>query len=184
MEPGQPRQRLDQRGRLGLRGGQIPGERHRHDEYAEFSCTYARDRSLVQMVADSTPAFRLTVTVTSRPVRSTVDRSSAAAPPLHTQTPLTATSSWSGSNAASVVPTAARIRPQLGSLPNSAVFTRLLRDTARPTVTASASVAAPLTSMAMSLVDPSASASSCAARSRQAAVTDAASASAGGVTPE
>ena len=58
-------------------------------------------------------------------------RSSAAAPSRQTQTPLSATSRCSGSNAASVVPTAARTRPQLGSSPWRAHLSRLLRATAR-----------------------------------------------------
>ena len=37
---------------------------------------------------------------TSRPLRSTLDRSTAAVPPRHTHTPLTATSMRSGANAA------------------------------------------------------------------------------------
>ena len=51
-----------------------------------------------------------------------------------------ATSSWSGSNAARVVPIAASTRPQLGSLPNSAHLSRLLRAMLRPTSTASSSL--------------------------------------------
>ena len=111
-------------------------------------------------------------------------RSSAAAPPRHTQMPLTATSTPSGSNTAVVVPTAARMRPQFGSLPNSAVLTRLLRATVRPTSTASSSLAAPTTSIATSFVAPSASARSCWARSWQAAVTAAVSSSAVGSIPD
>ena len=43
------------------------------------------------------------------------------------------TSSWCGSKAAAVVPTAASTRPQLGSLPKIAHLKRLLRATARAT---------------------------------------------------
>ena len=45
-----------------------------------------------------------TVTVTARPDRSTLDRSAPAAPRTHTGTPLTLTSTSSGSNTAAVVP--------------------------------------------------------------------------------
>ena len=75
--------------------------------------------------------------VIARPVRSTPSRGSPIAPPRQTVTPLIVTSTWSASNAASVVPMAASTRPQLGSLPNSAVLSRLLRAQARPAVSAS-----------------------------------------------
>ena len=113
-----------------------------------------------------------------------MDRSSPASPPRQIQTPLIATSTPSGSNAARVVPIAERIRPQFGSLPKNAVLTRLLRAIARPTSTASSSLAAPVTSIAMSLVEPSASARSCSARLSQTAVTAAVSSSGVGVMPE
>src|SRR3954447_2388603 len=141
------------------------------------------DRSLVQMVACSAPAFRSTSMVICRPVRSTPSRGSPIEPPRHTMTPLMDTSTWSAWNAASVVPTAASTRPQLGSLPNRAVLSRLLRAQARPAASASATLAALCTVIAMSFVEPSASASSCIARSVAAAVSASVSSSAVGVTP-
>src|SRR4051795_9038067 len=141
------------------------------------------DRSLVQIVACSAPAFRSTSMVIARPVRSTRSRGSPIEPPRQTVTPLMLTSTWSASNAASVVPMAARTRPQFGSLPNSAVLIRLLRAQARPAVSASWTDAAPRTVMAMSLVEPSASASSCIARSVAAAVSASVISSAVGATP-
>jgi hypothetical protein len=72
--------------------------------------------------------------------------------------PFIVTSSWAGSNGARVVPTAASTRPQLGSLPKTAHLKRLLRATARATSSASSSVAAAGTSIAMSWCAPSASA--------------------------
>src|SRR4051794_15181855 len=121
--------------------------------------------------------------VIARPVRSTRSRGSPIEPPRQTVTPLMLTSTWSASNAASVVPMAARTRPQFGSLPNSAVLSRLLRAQARPAVSASWTDAAPQTVMAMSLVEPSASASSCIARSVAAAVSASVISSAVGATP-
>ena len=90
------------------------------------------------------PSRRSTVTVTSRPDRSTLLRSPAAAPPWQTQHPVDRHVDPVGLERGVGVPTAARIRPQFGSLPNSAVLTRLLPGTPRPTCTASASLAAPL----------------------------------------
>ena len=76
----------------------------------------------------------------------------------------------SDSKAAVVVPMAESTRPQFGSSPWMAHLSRLLRDTARPTSSASSSVAAPTTSISMSLDAPSASAMSCRARSAHTAV--------------
>ena len=81
--------------------------------------------------------LRSTSMVIARPVRSTPSRGSPIAPPRQTVTPLIVTSTRSASKAASVVPMAASTRPQLGSLPNSAVLSRLLRAQARPAVSAS-----------------------------------------------
>src|SRR3954452_2625491 len=141
------------------------------------------DRSFVQIVACSAPAFRSTSMVIARPVRSTPSRGSPIAPPRQTVTPLMVTSTRSASNAASVVPMAASTRPQFGSLPNRAVLSRLLRAQARPAVSASSTVAALRTVIAMSFVDPSASASSCMARSVAAAVSASVNSSTGGVIP-
>ena len=58
------------------------------------------------------------------------------------------------------MPTAASTRPQLGSDPNTAVLTRLSRATTRAAVSASSSVAAPVTVTVTRLVTPSASACS------------------------
>ena len=69
------------------------------------------------------------------------------------------------------MPMADSTRPQLGSSPWMAHLRRLLRATARPTSTASSSRAAPTTSIAMSLLAPSASPISCRPRSAQTAVT-------------
>src|ERR1700756_3549270 len=99
------------------------------------------------MIALCGPADRSTVIVMSLPDRSTFDLSSPAAPARHTQMPFIATLSRSGSNAASVVPTADNTRPQLGSEPARAHLSRLFRATERPTLTASVSLAAPTTSM-------------------------------------
>jgi hypothetical protein len=79
-------------------------------------------------------------------------------------TPLIATSMSSGSKRAVVVPIAARIRPQLGSLPKIAHLTRLLRAMARPTSSASRTEAAPRTSTSTSWWAPSASVMSWRAR--------------------
>src|SRR5579864_4352869 len=76
------------------------------------------------MMAECGPADRSTVIVTSLGVRSTLARSSPAAPCRATQMPLIATLSRSGSKIASVVPTAARTRPQLGSSPPMAHLSR------------------------------------------------------------
>src|SRR3954463_3882467 len=141
------------------------------------------DRSFVQIVACSVPAFRSTSMLMARPVRSTPSRGSPIEPPRQTVTPLMVTSTWSASNAASVVPIAASTRPQLGSLPNSAVLSRLLRAHARPAVRASWTLAAFRTVIAMSLVEPSASASSCMARSVAAAVSASVNSSTVGVIP-
>src|SRR5215468_6519611 len=154
VEPVQPRQRLDEDRCLGG-AGSAAARRRGHVEYAEFSWTYPVVRSVVRMVAAAGPADRSTVIVTSRGFRSTLDRSSAAQPLRQTHTPLIATLIRSGSNAASVVPTAESTRPQLGSAPAMAHLSRADRATARPAVTASASSAAPTTSIAMSLPAPS-----------------------------
>src|SRR4051812_37706203 len=135
------------------------------------------------MVACSAPARRSTSMVMARPDRSTPSRGSPIDPFRQTVTPLISTSTWSASKAASVVPMAASTRPQLGSLPNSAVLSRLFRAQARPAVSASRTLAAFRTVIAMSLVEPSASASSCIARSVAAAVSAAVNSSAVGVTP-
>ena len=58
-------------------------------------------------------------------------RSSPTPPERQTWTPFIVTSRAAGSKAARVVPTAARTRPQLGSLPKIAHLKRLLRATAR-----------------------------------------------------
>ncbi len=117
-------------------------------------------------------------------VEVTRSRLSCGSPARHTWTPLMATSMPYGSNAAPVVPTAARTRPQLGSLPNTAALKRLLRATARPTSTASSSEAACTTSMAMTWEAPSAAACSCSARSAHTAVSAAWNAYASGTTPD
>src|SRR5215467_4192772 len=176
VERVQPGQRLDERSGLGHRRlrpanpGSGFAHRRGHVGYAEFSWTYSVVRSVVRMVAAAGPADRSTVIVTSRGLRSTLDLSSAPQPLRHTHTPLTATLTRSGSNAASVVPTADSTRPQFGSAPAMAHLSSADLATARPTVTASASLAAPTTSIAISLPAPSASAWSCRARSAQTSV--------------
>ncbi len=122
--------------------------------------------------------------VTSRAERSALARSSAAAPSRQTHTPLRATARCSGWNAASVVPTALRTRPQLGSSPWMAHLSRLLRATERATVTASSTVAARVAVTAMLFVDPSASSTSCRARSAHTDSTAASRASSPGATPD
>src|SRR5262249_41444793 len=91
MEPLEPRKSFDESGRLP--GSLVSLLKVFHVEYAEFSCTYATDRSVVLMAAAWRPAARSTVIVTSRGRRSTAERSSPGAPDLHTQTPLMATPS-------------------------------------------------------------------------------------------
>ncbi len=115
--------------------------------------------------------------------RSTLERSSPAQPLRQTQTPLIATLRRSGSKAASVVPTAESTRPQFGSSPAIAHLSRFERATARPAVTASASLAAPTTSTAISLLAPSASAWSWRARSAQTSVSTAANSATPGEVP-
>ena len=83
-----------------------------------------------------------------------------------------------------MVPIEASTRPQFGSLPNTAALNRLLRAMLRPTSTASSSEAAPCTVMAISWSAPSASASSCMARSVQARVTASVRSGSDGVMPE
>src|SRR5262249_14671638 len=107
----------------GGRGG-LRARGRGHVEYAEFSWTYSVVRSVVRIVAAAGPADRSTVIVTSRGLRSTLDLSSAAQPLRHTHTPLIATLIRSGSNAASVVPTADSTRPQFGSAPAMAHLSR------------------------------------------------------------
>ena len=123
--------------------------------------------------------------VTSRADRSALARSSAAAPSRQTHTPLSATARCSGSKAASVVPTALSTRPQLGSSPWMAHLSRLLRATARATVTASSTVAARVDGRPRcSWSTPSASSTSCRARSAQTDSTATSSASSPGSTPD
>src|SRR6185437_10878064 len=183
VEPVQPGQRLDQRARLG-RGVLDPAIDDGHVEYAEFSCTYSLVRSVVRMTAECGPADRSTVIVTSLGFRSTLDRSSPGAPWRQTQIPLIATFSRSGAKTASVVPTADSTRPQLGSSPPMAHLSRLLRATARPAVTASASEAAPTTSMVIILPAPSASRWSWRARSAHTSVSTWVNSAWPGVTPD
>src|SRR5262249_48432334 len=153
----------------GGRGG-LRARGRGHVEYAEFSWTYSVVRSVVRMVAAAGPADRAAVFVTSPGAGSTWAWPPAAQPLRHTHKPLIATLIRSGSNAASVVPTAVSTRPQFGSAPAMAHLSRADRATARPAVTASVSSAAPTTSIAMSLPAPSASACNCRARSAQTAV--------------
>jgi hypothetical protein len=82
-----------------------------------------------------------------------------------------------------VVPTEASTRPQLGSSPNTAHLNRLLRATERATSTASSSVAAPTTSIAMSCAEPSASRSSWPARSAHTCRTASSKAASSGAVP-
>ena len=109
--------------------------------------------------------------------------SACGSEPLQTQTPFMATSRSAGSNAACVVPMLARTRPQLGSLPKTAALNRLLRATLRPTSTASSSEAALRVVIAMSWSAPSASRSSCIARSVQSWVSASVKSGSAGVIP-
>src|SRR5665647_2394642 len=105
--------------------------------------------------------------------RCTRCRGSYAPPARQICTPLMVTSSASGSKAATssgTVPTWARIRPQLGSLPKIAALNRLDRVTARATARAAPVVAAFSTRAAMSCVAPSASSISARDRLAQACV--------------
>ena len=142
VESGQPRQGVDERcspSPARRRGPELTSS-------TPSSCGRSRrDRSVVRMVLlAALRAGRPRWSLRGRS-RSTRSRGSPAAPARHTSTPLMLTSSRSGSNAAEVVPTAARTRPQFGSLPNNAHLSRLFRAMARPTSTASSSEAAPLT---------------------------------------
>ena len=123
------------------------------------------------------------VTLTSQPLRSTPAGSSAGVELRHTQTPFIATSRSAGSNCAEVVPMLASTRPQLGSCPKTAALKRLLRATLRLTSTASSSLAACRVVIAISWSAPSASLSSCMARSVQACVRAAVKSSGVGVMP-
>ena len=93
-------------------------------------------------------------------------------------------SSRSGSTAASAYPAAAAIRPQLASDPKIAVFTRLSRAMVRATVTASSSVAAPVTRTVIRLVTPSASACIWRARSRHTAANASVNTTGSAATPD
>ena len=135
VEAREPRQRLDERGRFRRRACQAARRRWEigsgaHVLYAEFSWTYATDRSVVSTVAVAGPAFRSSTIETSGPERSTSSRDSPGALSRQTITPLMETSRVSGSNAACVVPAADSTRPQFGSLPNSAHLSRFERETA------------------------------------------------------
>src|SRR5918998_968801 len=130
----------------------------RHDEYALFSSTYPCERSVVSTVACPSPRCRSISTVMSRPDRSAFVRSAATVPPRQSSSPLIRISSVPAVTVAAEAPTAAAIRPQLASEPKKAVLTRLSRATARAARIASASLAAPQTVIAISLVTPSASA--------------------------
>ena len=77
----------------------------------------------------------------------------------------------------------ASTRPQLGSLPKTAALNRLLRATERATSTASSSVAALSAVIAISWSAPSASLSSCMARSVQAWVSASVKSAGDGVIP-
>ncbi|KIX78260.1 hypothetical protein SF23_07620 [Streptomyces sp. MBRL 10] len=136
------------------------------------------------MTADSVPWDRSAVMRTSRSFMETRSRSSPTEPFLQTQTPLMATLSRSGSKAARVVPIADSTRPQLGSSPWMAHLSRLLRAMERPTSTASSSLSAPITSMRMSLLAPSASPISWRARSPQTLCTASANSSYAGTRPD
>ena len=103
----------------------------------------------------------------SAPDRSTSRAPGAPTPSRYTTEPLNDTVIRSGSRATGAIPTAASTRPQLGSEPNTAVLTRLSRAMTRAAVSASSSLAAPVTVTVTRLVTPSASACSCAHRSSQ-----------------
>ena len=67
VEPAEPGQRLDEGLRLGQRhvlAGAAGAHGRGHEEYAEFSCTYAAVRSVVLIVAACGPEDRSTVIVT------------------------------------------------------------------------------------------------------------------------
>ncbi len=100
------------------------------------------DRSVVQMVARAPPGVEVHHDVHVPAGEVDRPRSAAAAPPRQTARRSSRRRSRPGRTQRRVVPTAASTRPQLGSLPNSAHLSRLLRAIARPTSTASASVAA------------------------------------------
>src|SRR3989304_2490134 len=82
-------------------------------------------------------------------------RSPCPTPPSTRCTPPTETATRAGSTSAPDRPTAARIRPQLGSMPWAAVFTSGEVVIASPARRASSSLAAPPTGAAITLVAPS-----------------------------
>src|SRR3990172_6765693 len=82
-------------------------------------------------------------------------RSPCPTPPSTRCTPPTETATRAGSTSAPDRPTAARIRPQLGSMPWAAVFTSGEVVIASPARRASSSLAAPMTVTAITLVAPS-----------------------------
>ena len=94
VEPGEPGQRLGEYLSLSQRlVGAGAARGGLHEEYAEFSCTYSLDRSLVHTVAVLSPALRSTTTCTWRGARSQSSRSSPTPPSRQTHTPLIATAS-------------------------------------------------------------------------------------------
>ena len=126
-------------------------------EYAEFSWTYSAVRSVVWIVAECGPADRSMVMVTSRGRRSTlVAVVAGGAAPAHPD-----------AVDGDVEPVRLELRvgdadgrehpAPVGSSPWMAHLSRFDRATERPTVTASRTLAAPITSIAIALVAPSAS---------------------------
>src|SRR5262249_38418208 len=88
-----------------------------HDEYAEFSWTYAAVKSFVITTASLWPACRSTTMATARADISTFSRSSPMPSSRQTQMLFIATDTRSGSKSAEVTPTALKTRPQFGSSP-------------------------------------------------------------------
>ena len=179
-EPRQPGQRLDQRARPCP--ARCPGPASRVAVHALMSSTpssRARRRATGRWSRSWRRRRRRagrSVMVTSRPVRSTLERSSAAAPPRQTHTPLIATSTLvrlerrGGGADRGEDPAPVRVVAEQRGLDQVVAGDR-------PADLDRVVLARPRrrTSMAISLVAPSASASSCWARSWQAAVTAAVS---------
>src|SRR5258708_2592518 len=158
------RQRFEQR--LGFLVDRELGDGH--VEYELFSTTYASVRSHPQARASLLPRPRPTRICTSAPcicARASSFETPVRMPSRATWTEPIHSAARAASTWADELPTAAKMRPQLGSSPCSAALTRLEPTTARAAARASASLAAPVTSTWSSFEAPSPSAAILRARS-------------------
>ena len=101
------------------------------------------------------------------PMRSAFVERNVRAPLRHIKIPAMRTSTWPGLKRTPARPAAAKIRPQLGSPPASAVLTRGELAMVRATASAARSDCAPRTSISTTRWAPSPSATICSARERQ-----------------